>query len=108
MSGALDITGREAAIAHLVEMFRPCAIPCSPFQDILLEAAARAGWRPPPPTAQQRVAGHARSKQRQEAMMVRRVLVAIHFRRLSPRLRERYSSVATASAIIRQLDRVCV
>jgi hypothetical protein len=107
MTGALGTTGPEAAIAQLVEAFRPFAIPCSPLQELVQDAARQAGWRPPAATEtrlKQQIAGHERARQRQELMGFRRVFVAIAFRNLSNSRKKYYNSTRTAQAIIAALQ----
>lgn len=104
------MTTLEDLIDELTELLRPCAIPPSPIQAIFQEAAKRAGWRAPSVRIQQRQrrAADGRKRQRAEESALRRVMVAIIFKRLPARLRNSPQSLGTAQAIIGRLEKLNV
>jgi hypothetical protein len=87
---------------------RPYAIEPDPLQEILHEAAKRAGWRPPSAKARdrQRTAARARTVQRQQDLALRRCLVAYIFKTLRPGLKQKPSSTGTAQVIIGRLEKI--
>ncbi len=91
------------------ELLDPYGIPpefLQELREVLHEAAKRAGWRPPSAKAQlrQRAAARGRKIQREEDLALRRVFVAIFFKKLRPGLRDKYGSVGTAQAILGKLE----
>jgi hypothetical protein len=88
------------------ELLEPFGIATSPLQEVLREAALRAGWHLPSAKAdlRQRAAAKGRQTQREEDLAVRRVFVAIFFKQLSTHLREMPGSLGTAQAILGRLD----
>lgn len=74
--------------------------------EVLHAAAKRAGWRPPSAKAQRRqqAAARGRNIQREEDLALRRVFVAIFFKKLRTDLREKPGSLGTAQAILGRLD----
>lgn len=94
----------------LVEVFAdlldPYGIASLPLQEVLREAAIRAGWRPPSASLQLRQykAAQGRKTQREEDLALRRVFVSIFFKKLGPSLRAKPGSLGTAQAILGRLD----
>jgi hypothetical protein len=88
------------------ELLEPYGIATSPLQEILREAAERAGWRLPSGKAdlRQRAAASGRKTQREEDLAHRRLLVMIFFKKLPPALRAKPGSLGTAQAILGRLD----
>src|ERR1700722_16258382 len=83
------------------ELLEPYGIATSPLQEILREAALRAGWHLPsaPSVLRQRAAAKGRQTQREHDLAHRRLLVAFFFKRLPTRLQSAHGSLATAQAI---------
>lgn len=108
VSHEMVLTAKEhkALVERFTDLLQPYGIPPTPLHQVLHEAAQRAGWRPPSPKIQQRQdsAARARTIQREYDLAHRRVLVAIVFKNLPPRLRQKPGSLGTAQAIIRRLD----
>jgi hypothetical protein len=88
------------------ELLDPFNIAALPLQEVLREAAIRAGWRLPSPKAdlRQRAAATGRMTQRHEDLAHRRLLVASFFRELRPDLRATPSSLGTAQAILGRIE----
>jgi hypothetical protein len=84
----------------------PYALEPDPLQEILHEAAKRAGWRPPSAKARQRqrLAARGRIRQRDEDLAIRRIFVSIFFKKLPRHLQQKPSSTATAQAIIGRFE----
>src|SRR4051794_39330226 len=83
-------------------------IPTSADQEVLHEAAKRAGWRLPSPKAEvrQRAAARGRKTQQHHDLAHRRLLVASFFKELSPGRQAQPSSLATAQAIIGKIEKL--
>ena len=88
------------------ELLEPYGIATSPLQEVLREAAERAGWRLPSAMGQlrQHTAARGRTTQREEDLALRRIFVAIFFKQLRPDLRDKPGSLGTAQAILGRLD----
>jgi hypothetical protein len=88
------------------ELLEPYGISTSPLQEVLREAAVRAGWHLPSYKAQerQRAAANGRKTQRGHDLAHRRLLVSFFFKQLPGRLQSLHGSLATAQAIIRRME----
>jgi hypothetical protein len=88
------------------ELLEPFAIATSPLQEVLHEAAVRAGWRLPSRKAdlRQRAAALGRRTQREEDLAHRRLLVSFFFKQLPRRLQAKHGSLGTAQAILGRLE----
>jgi hypothetical protein len=88
------------------DLLNPYGIPTSPIQEVLHEAAKRAGWRLPSAKAdlRQRAAASGRTTQRHEDLAHRRLLVASFFKGLRADLRDKPSSLGTAQAILGRIE----
>jgi hypothetical protein len=88
------------------ELLEPYAIATTPLQEVLREAAERAGWRLPSFKAQerQRAAANGRKTQQEEDLAHRRLLVSFFFKKLPLRLQSKYGSLATAQAILGRIE----
>jgi hypothetical protein len=91
------------------ELLNPYGTPPKFLQElheVLQEAAKWAGWRHSSAKAQLRqlAAARGRKTQREEDLALRRVFVAIFFKRLRPGLRDKPGSLGTAQAILGRLD----
>jgi hypothetical protein len=88
------------------ELLEPYSIATLPLQEVLREAAIRAGWCLPSPKAylRQRAAARGRKTQRQDDLAHRRLLVSFFFKRLPRRLQAKTGSLATAQAIVGRLE----
>jgi hypothetical protein len=93
-------------VEQYTELLKPYGIATSPRQEVLHEAAKRAGWRLPSGKAdlRQRAAASGRKTQREEDLAHRRLLVMIFFKKLAPALRAKPGSLGTAQAILGRLD----
>jgi hypothetical protein len=102
----LTIKERKSLVELFADLLRPYGIPSTPLHEVLHEAAKRAGWTPPSPKAQhrQQVAANGRTRQREEDLAIRRILVSYEFKTLPTRLRSKPSSTGTAQAIIGRLE----
>ena len=69
------------------ELLEPYGIATSPLQEVLHEAAKRAGWRPPSGKAElrQQAAASGRKTQREEDLAHRRLLVSDLFQKAAAR-----------------------
>jgi hypothetical protein len=96
----------KTLLEELTELLKPCAVPTSDLQEVLHEAAIRAGWRLPSPKAnlRQRTAARGRKTQQEQGLAHRRLLVSFFFKKLPLRLQSKYASLATAQAIIRRIE----
>ena len=88
------------------ELLDPYNIAVLPLQEVLREAAIRAGWRPPSPKAdlRQRAAARGRKIQQEEDLAHRRLLVSFFFKKLPLRLQSKFGSLATAQAILGRIE----
>jgi hypothetical protein len=107
--GAVKVKKPRPLVEVLTELMDPYGTPPALFQEfraVLHKAAKRAGWRPPSAKARlrQHTAARGRIKQREEDLALRRVFVAIFFKRLRPGLRNKPGSLGTAQAILSRLD----
>ena len=98
----------KSLVEVYTELLEPYAIATSPFQEVLREAAERAGWRLPSAKAalRQRTAASGRKVQRQEDLAHRRLLVASFFKELRAEMRAKPSSLGTAQAILGKLEKL--
>jgi hypothetical protein len=96
----------KTLVELFTELLEPCAIPTSDRQEVLQQAAIRAGWRRPSAKAQlrQQVAAQHRKIQREEDLALRRVFIAIFFKTLRPGLQAKPGSLGTAQAILGKLE----
>jgi hypothetical protein len=96
----------QELVELFAELLRPYGIPPTLLHEVLCEAAQRAGWTRPSLKARrrQKAAARARTRQREEDLALRRILVAYWFKRLRPRLQAKPGSTGTAQAIIGRLD----
>ena len=88
------------------ELLEPFGIATLPLQEVLREAAMRAGWRLPSPKAdlRQRTAARGRKTQQEEDLAHRRLLVSSFFKKLPLRHRSKPGSLATAQAILGRIE----
>jgi hypothetical protein len=107
-SQIVSTKARKALIGFFAELLKPYPPPPTLLEDILQQAAQRAGWHLPSDKAHQRQidAARARTKQREEDLAIRRVLVSYLFKQLPLRLRKKPGSTGTAQAIIGGLDKL--
>ena len=90
------------------ELLEPYGIATSPLQEVLREAALRAGWYLPSPQVvlRQRAAANGRKTQREHDLAHRRLLVSIFFKQLPITLQSAHGSLGTAQAIIGRIERL--
>lgn len=88
------------------KLLEPYGIATSPLQEVLHEAALRAGWHLPSAKAvlRQRVAASGRKTQVEQDVAHRRILVSFFFKNLRPDLRAKPGSLGTAQAIIGRIE----
>jgi hypothetical protein len=93
-------------VEQFTELLKPYAIATSPLQEVLHEAAKRAGWRLPSGKAdlRQRAAASGRRTQREQDLAHRRLLVSSFFKQLPRRLQVKPASTATAQAILGRIE----
>jgi hypothetical protein len=96
----------KSLVEIYAELLDPFCIATLPIQEVLREAAKRAGWRLPSPKAdlRQRAAAQGRKTQQEEDLAYRRILVSFYFKKLPRRLRSKPGSLATAQAILGRIE----
>jgi hypothetical protein len=102
----LIVKKSKTLVELYTELLEPYGIPTSPLQEVLREAAERAGWRLPSAKAdlRQQTAASGRKIQREEDLAHRRIFVSIFFKQLRPALRAKPSSLGTVQAILGRLE----
>ena len=96
----------KALVEVYAELLEPYGIATSPLQEILREAAERAGWHPSSLKAEvrQHAAARGRTTQREQDLAHRRLLVSSFFKQLPRRLQVKPASTATAQAILGRIE----
>ena len=96
----------KSLVELYAELLEPYGIPTSALQEVLHEAAKRAGWRLPSAKAdlRQRAAAAGRKTQQEEDLAHRRLLVSFYFKKLSLKLQSKYGSLATAQTILGRIE----
>jgi hypothetical protein len=105
----VNVTEPRPLVEIFTELLDPYGTPpefLQELREVLHEAARRAGWRHPSAKAQMRqhAAARGRKTQREEDLALRRVFVAIFFKKLQPGLRDTPGSLATAQKILGKLE----
>jgi hypothetical protein len=98
----------KTLIEVYAELLEPYGIATSPLQEVLREAALRAGWQLPSAQAaqRQRTAARGRTTQVEQDLAHRRLLVSFFFKKLSATLQAKPSSVGTAQTIIGKIEKL--
>jgi hypothetical protein len=96
----------KSLVEVYAELLEPYGIATSPLQEVLREAAKRAGWRLPSAKAvlRQRAAASGRKTQVEQDLAHRRILVSFFFKKLRSDLRAKPGSDGTAQAIIGRIE----
>jgi hypothetical protein len=102
----LIVTKPKTLVEVYAELLEPYSIATSPLQEVLREAALRAGWHLPSAKAvlRQRAAASGRKTQVEQDLAHRRILVSFFFKNLRPGLQAKPSSQGTAQAIIGRIE----
>jgi hypothetical protein len=96
----------KSLVEIYTELLEPFGIATLPLQEVLREAAVRAGWRVPSLKAdlRQRTAARGRKTQQEEDLAHRRLLVSFFFKKLQLRHRSKPGSLATAQTILGRIE----
>jgi hypothetical protein len=102
----VSVAKPKTLIEIYAELLEPYNIATSPLQEVLREAALRAGWYLPSAKAvlRQRAAASGRKTQVEQDLAHRRILVSFFFKKLKPIYRAKPGSERTAQAIIGRID----